>query len=195
MPLQHRAWLPKLFKVFASLFLSCPFHRRITMTRPLEEALFQHFIHQKLEIAYAINKPFPFFEGLRDNNFITDTLYRESLEACRNLVPVSRVVYNILTKLEKTFSLSFLEMLFGHINLYEYPSLMAVFKSFKNVVTSHRGWSRSAAAPQEAPASTAERSSVRPLLPLPACQGPPPTSGVSGDLRAWPGRCCRRSSW
>nr|AGP75624.1 SP110 nuclear body protein variant 13 [Sus scrofa] len=31
--------------------------RRITMTRPLEEALFQHFIHQKLEIAYAINKP------------------------------------------------------------------------------------------------------------------------------------------
>uniref|UniRef100_A0A8D2CJA8 SP110 nuclear body protein n=1 Tax=Sus scrofa TaxID=9823 RepID=A0A8D2CJA8_PIG len=52
MPLQHRAWLPKLFKVFASLFLSCPFHRRITMTRPLEEALFQHFIHQKLEIAY-----------------------------------------------------------------------------------------------------------------------------------------------
>uniref|UniRef100_A0A4X1TJY1 SP110 nuclear body protein n=1 Tax=Sus scrofa TaxID=9823 RepID=A0A4X1TJY1_PIG len=149
--------------------------RRITMTRPLEEALFQHFIHQKLEIAYAINKPFPFFEGLRDNNFITDTLYRESLEACRNLVPVSRVVYNILTKLEKTFSLSFLEMLFGHINLYEYPSLMAVFKSFKNVVTSHRGWSRSAAAPQEAPASTAERSSVRPLLPLPACQGPPPS--------------------
>nr|AGP75621.1 SP110 nuclear body protein variant 10 [Sus scrofa] len=129
--------------------------RRITMTRPLEEALFQHFIHQKLEIAYAINKPFPFFEGLRDNNFITDTLYRESLEACRNLAPVSRVVYNILTKLEKTFSLSFLEMLFGHINLYEYPSLMAVFKSFKNVVTSHRGWSRSAAAPQEAPASTA----------------------------------------
>lgn len=48
------------------------------MTRPLEEALFQHFIHQKLEIAYAINKPFPFFEGLRDNNFITDTLYRVS---------------------------------------------------------------------------------------------------------------------
>lgn len=43
------------------------------------------------------------------------------------------------------------------------------------VVTSHRGWSRSTAAPQEAPASTAERSSIRPLLPLPACQGPPPS--------------------
>nr|AGP75617.1 SP110 nuclear body protein variant 6 [Sus scrofa] len=82
--------------------------RRITMTRPLEEALFQHFIHQKLEIAYAINKPFPFFEGLRDNNFITDTLYRESLEACRNLVPVSRVVYNILTKPEEQLKCEFL---------------------------------------------------------------------------------------
>ncbi|KAJ8781567.1 hypothetical protein J1605_010825 [Eschrichtius robustus] len=46
------------------------------MTRALKEALLQHFIHQKLEIAYAINKPFPFFEGLRDNFFITESLYQ-----------------------------------------------------------------------------------------------------------------------
>uniref|UniRef100_A0A8C3YDL4 HSR domain-containing protein n=1 Tax=Catagonus wagneri TaxID=51154 RepID=A0A8C3YDL4_9CETA len=138
------------------------------MTRSLEEALFQHFIHQKLEIAYAINKPFPFFEGLRDNFFITETLYRESLEACRNLVPLPRVVYNILTKLETTFSLSFLEMLFGQINLHEYPSLMTILKSFKSVVTSYGGWSRSTAAPQEAPASPAGRK-MRALPP--ACAG------------------------
>lgn len=54
------------------------------------------------------------------------------MEACRNLVPVSRVVYNILTKLENSFSLSFLQMLFSQINLREYPDLMMIFKSFKS---------------------------------------------------------------
>ncbi|KAB1279530.1 Interferon-induced protein 75 [Camelus dromedarius] len=127
--MQCREWLPKLLKIFASVFFLCPFH----MTRALEEALLQHFICQKLEIAYAINKPFPFLEGLRDNLFITEKLYRESLEACRNLVPVSRVVYNILTKLQTTFNLSFLELLFSQINLREYPNLMMTLQSFERV--------------------------------------------------------------
>ncbi|XP_068823257.1 sp110 nuclear body protein isoform X4 [Capricornis sumatraensis] len=103
------------------------------MTRALEEALLQHFIHQKLEIAYAINKPFPFFEGLRDNSFITERLYRESMEAWENLVPLCRVVYNILTQLEKTFSLSFLKILFSQINLKEYPNLITTLGSFTRV--------------------------------------------------------------
>ncbi|XP_065786477.1 sp110 nuclear body protein isoform X7 [Muntiacus reevesi] len=103
------------------------------MTRALEEALLQHFIHQKLEIAYAINKPFPFFEGLRDNFFITERLYRESMEAWENLVPLCRVVYNILTQQEKTFSLSFLKILFSQINLKEYPNLITTLNSFTRV--------------------------------------------------------------
>lgn len=136
------------------------------MTRALKEALLQHFIHQKLEIAYAINKPFPFFEGLRDNFFITERLYRESMEAWKNLVPLSRVVYNILTQQEKTFSLSFLKILFSQINLKEYPNLITTLNSFTRVVTSHGGWSRITTIPLEAPANPAGRSSSR-TLPLP----------------------------
>ncbi|XP_068823255.1 sp110 nuclear body protein isoform X2 [Capricornis sumatraensis] len=143
------------------------------MTRALEEALLQHFIHQKLEIAYAINKPFPFFEGLRDNSFITERLYRESMEAWENLVPLCRVVYNILTQLEKTFSLSFLKILFSQINLKEYPNLITTLGSFTRVVTSHGGWSRNTTIPLEAPANPAGKSSSRTLLlPRLPCQYP-----------------------
>ncbi|MXQ79350.1 hypothetical protein E5288_WYG000608 [Bos mutus] len=149
------------------------FLRRDTMTRALEKALLQHFIQQKLEIAYAINKPFPFFEGLRDNFFITERLYRESMEACENLVPLSRVVYNILTQLEKTFSLSFLKILFSQINLNEYPNLITTLNSFTRVVTSHGGWSRITTTLLEAPANPAGRSSPRTLLlPRLPCRQP-----------------------
>lgn len=58
--------------------------------------------------------------------------FKESMEACRNQVPVPRVVYNILTHLEKNFSLSFLEMLFSRINLHEYPHLMTILKGFRS---------------------------------------------------------------
>ncbi|XP_013828688.2 PREDICTED: sp110 nuclear body protein isoform X6 [Capra hircus] len=143
------------------------------MTRALEEALLQHFIHQKLEIAYAINKPFPFFEGLRDNSFITERLYRESMEAWENLVPLCRVVYNILTQLEKTFSLSFLKILFSRINLKAYPNLITALSSFTRVVTSHGGWSRNTTIPLEAPANPAGKSSSRTLLlPCLPCRYP-----------------------
>lgn len=54
------------------------------------------------------------------------------MEAYRNKVPIPRVVYNILTHLEKTFNLSFLEILFSQINLYEYPNLKTILKGFKN---------------------------------------------------------------
>uniref|UniRef100_A0A452RVF2 SP110 nuclear body protein n=1 Tax=Ursus americanus TaxID=9643 RepID=A0A452RVF2_URSAM len=139
-----------------------------TMTRALEDTLLQQFIYQKLEIAYAIYKPFPFLEGLRDNFFITETMYRESMEACRNQVPVPRVVYNILTHLEKNFSLSFLEMLFSRINLHEYPHLMTILKGFRS------GWSRAVPTLLEAPANPAEGCSLQMLLPLPPPQSHPP---------------------
>lgn len=54
------------------------------------------------------------------------------MEACRNHVPVSRVVYNILTHLEKTFSPSILETLFSRINLSEYPNLTTILKGFRS---------------------------------------------------------------
>uniref|UniRef100_A0ABI7Y4Z8 HSR domain-containing protein n=1 Tax=Felis catus TaxID=9685 RepID=A0ABI7Y4Z8_FELCA len=111
MPTEHKQHLPE----FPESFLSS-----------------RHFIYQKLEIAYAIHKPFPFLEGLRDNSFITETMYRESMEAYRNQVPVPRLVYNILSHLEKMFNLSFLQMLFSRINLREYPDLTRILKSFRS---------------------------------------------------------------
>ncbi|KAF3824071.1 hypothetical protein GH733_008356 [Mirounga leonina] len=143
-----------------------PASRMFTMTRALEEALLQHFVYQKLEIAYAIYKPFPFLEGLRDSSFITETIYRESMEACRNHVPVPRVVYNILTHLEKTSNLSFLEMLFSRINLREYPNLTMILKGFRSVVSSYGGWNRAALTLLETPANPAEGRSVQTLLLL-----------------------------
>ncbi|XP_019653308.2 sp110 nuclear body protein isoform X3 [Ailuropoda melanoleuca] len=145
-----------------------------TMTRALEDTLLQQFIYQKLEIAYAIYKPFPFLEGLRDNFFITETMYRESMEACRNQVPIPRVVYNVLTHLEKNFSVSFLEMLFSRINLHEYPHLMTILKGFRSVVNCCGGWSRAVPTLLEAPANPAEGCSLQTLLPLPPPQSHPP---------------------
>ncbi|XP_032210994.1 sp110 nuclear body protein isoform X7 [Mustela erminea] len=148
----------------------------LTMTRALEEALLQHFIYQKLETAYAIYKPFPFLESFRDKSFITETMYRESLEACRNQVPVPRVVYNILTHLEKTFSLSILETLFSRINLSEYPHLTTILKGFKSVVIAYGGCNRAVLTPLEAPANPAEGCSLKTLLPLPPPQSHQPPS-------------------
>ncbi|XP_075385000.1 sp110 nuclear body protein isoform X1 [Tenrec ecaudatus] len=107
------------------------------VTKALKEALLQHFLGLKLEIAYAIHKPFPFFESLRDKSLITERMYMESLEACQNLVPVSRVVHNILTQMERTFDLSLLMALFSPINLREYPNLMKSFRSFKRVASAN----------------------------------------------------------
>uniref|UniRef100_A0A8C5V3W2 SP110 nuclear body protein n=1 Tax=Microcebus murinus TaxID=30608 RepID=A0A8C5V3W2_MICMU len=143
-----------------------------TVPRALEEALFQHFIYQKMEIAYAIHKPFPFLESLRDKSFITNRMYKESLEACSNLVPISRVVHNILTKLEKTFSLPLLVTLFSEINLREYPNLKTIFKSFK-ITNSYGQWSRATPSLLEVPPGPAEGRSLQPLPLLPPPPPPP----------------------
>ncbi|XP_026642279.1 interferon-induced protein 75-like [Microtus ochrogaster] len=152
-----------------------------TMTKAIEDVLLQHFIQTKLDIAYAINKPFPFFEALRDHCFITEKIYKDSLDACRNLVPVSRVVHNVLTSLERTFHPSLLLTLFSQVNLREYPSLGEVFRSFKNVVTAYERNKRSAQTLPKAPAVLAEGRSFQTLLPLPPPQPSPPSHPSSAS--------------
>lgn len=63
---------------FSFFFSFCLFHRMFNITRDLKETLRQHFIFQKLEISYAICKPFPFLEGLRDKSFISEKMYMVS---------------------------------------------------------------------------------------------------------------------
>uniref|UniRef100_A0A2K5QYD8 SP110 nuclear body protein n=1 Tax=Cebus imitator TaxID=2715852 RepID=A0A2K5QYD8_CEBIM len=169
-----------------------------TMTRAMEEALFQHFMYQKLRIAYAIHKPFPFFEGLLDNSFITQRMYTESLEACRNLVPVSKVVHNILTQLERTFNLSLLVTLFSQINLHEYPNLVTIYRSFKRVGeqqsrASCEQQSRDTPILLEAPTGLAGGSSLRTLLPLPPPQPPQPSCSSCAPRVSEPGTSSQQS--
>ncbi|XP_029330709.1 interferon-induced protein 75 isoform X2 [Mus caroli] len=144
--------------------------KMFTLTKALEKALLQHFIYMKVNIAYAINKPFPFFEALRDNSFITERMYKESLEACQNLVPLSKVVHNILTSLEQTFQPSVLLTLFSQVNLREYPSLVAIFRSFRNVGYTYEEKNRPPPTLLEDLANPAEGCSLQTLLPPPRPQ-------------------------
>lgn len=49
----------------------------------LHEALLTHFRENKVEIANAVTKPFPFLESLRDRALITDKLYDVSRASCQ----------------------------------------------------------------------------------------------------------------
>uniref|UniRef100_A0A8C5YM49 HSR domain-containing protein n=1 Tax=Marmota marmota marmota TaxID=9994 RepID=A0A8C5YM49_MARMA len=98
----------------------------------LHEHLFRHFKENKVEIASAITKLFPFLMSLRDRAFISEQMFDHLQEACRNLVPVNAVVYTVLSELEKTFSLSLLNELFSNTNLTAYPDLVEISRSFLN---------------------------------------------------------------
>ncbi|XP_032967817.1 nuclear body protein SP140-like isoform X3 [Rhinolophus ferrumequinum] len=104
-----------------------------------EEQLFYEFIfslfrENKVEIASAITKPFPLLMGLRDRGYIPEQMYEHFQEACRNLVPVERVVYDVLSELEKTFDKTVLDALFSKVNLKAYPDLLEICRNFQNVI-------------------------------------------------------------
>lgn len=46
--------------------------------KQISEAALKHFRKCKVEISYAIQHPFPFFELLRDHEFITNETYEVS---------------------------------------------------------------------------------------------------------------------
>ncbi|XP_053519386.1 nuclear body protein SP140 isoform X2 [Artibeus jamaicensis] len=100
----------------------------------LYEFIFKFFKENKVEIASAITKPFPLFMGLRDRGFLPEQMFEHFQEACRNLVPVEAVAYNVLSELEKRFDKTVLEVLFSKVNLEAYPALLEVFSSFQNVI-------------------------------------------------------------
>ncbi|XP_032755487.1 nuclear body protein SP140-like protein [Rattus rattus] len=95
------------------------------------EVFLNYFKENKVEIAHAITKLFPFLESLRDRSFITDKIYADSYEACGNSIPVEKVVYNVLSHLEKLPDPSFLWALFNRVNLKEYPALREIYKSLE----------------------------------------------------------------
>ncbi|XP_032211005.1 nuclear body protein SP140 isoform X3 [Mustela erminea] len=98
------------------------------------EFIFTFFKENKVEIASAINKPFPLLMGLRDRGFISEQKYENYEEACSNQVPVKNVVYRALSELEKTFDKTVLDALFSNTNLKAYPDLLEICRSFQNVI-------------------------------------------------------------
>uniref|UniRef100_A0A8C8W5J2 HSR domain-containing protein n=1 Tax=Peromyscus maniculatus bairdii TaxID=230844 RepID=A0A8C8W5J2_PERMB len=91
--------------------------------------MFKHFHENKVEIASAITKPFPFLMSLQDRGFISEQKFQVSEE--NELSPDSKpVVYDILSDLQKKFSLPLLQVIFSTTHLKAYPDLKETMRSF-----------------------------------------------------------------
>ncbi|KAL1770806.1 nuclear body protein SP140 isoform X2 [Sigmodon hispidus] len=104
--------------------------RETTANKREEELMFKHFRENKVEIASAITKPFPFLMSLRDRGFITERKFQTSQEKCENRDKVGKVVYDILSDLQKKFTLPLLEVIFSTTHLKAYPDLKEIVRSF-----------------------------------------------------------------
>ena len=56
--------------------------------------------------------------------------FKEYQETCKNLVPVERVVYDILSNVQKKFSRDLLKVIFSKTHLKAYPDLKETLKHF-----------------------------------------------------------------
>uniref|UniRef100_A0AAG1GKJ7 HSR domain-containing protein n=1 Tax=Mus musculus TaxID=10090 RepID=A0AAG1GKJ7_MOUSE len=96
--------------MFTFMYMKC-------WRRAFSKALVRHFKENKVEIASAITKPFPFLMSLRDRDFISEQKFQEYQGTCRNLLPVERVVYDILSNVQKKFSQDLLKVIFSKTHL------------------------------------------------------------------------------
>ncbi|XP_051046569.1 nuclear body protein SP140 isoform X2 [Phodopus roborovskii] len=94
--------------------------------------IFKRFKENKVEIASAITKPFPFLMSLRDRDFISEEKFQISRKKCENPDAVRNEMYDILCDLQKDFSLSLLEVIFSPTHLKAYPDLNETVKIFRD---------------------------------------------------------------
>ncbi|KAG8520877.1 Nuclear autoantigen Sp-100, partial [Galemys pyrenaicus] len=99
--------------------------------RIIYDIVFNHFKRYKVEISSAIKTTFPFLEILRDRELISNDFFENCQEAVRNLVPVQKVMYSVLSEMEKVFNIEFLDALFSEVNMNEYPDLHTVHRNFE----------------------------------------------------------------
>ncbi|XP_040609099.1 peptidyl-prolyl cis-trans isomerase A isoform X2 [Mesocricetus auratus] len=92
--------------------------------------MFKCFKENKVEIASAITKSFPFLMSLRDRDFISEQKFQISKKKCENQDAVRNVVYDILCDLQKNFSLRLLEVIFSPTHLKAYPDLKEILSIF-----------------------------------------------------------------
>ncbi|XP_057617684.1 nuclear body protein SP140-like protein [Chionomys nivalis] len=100
--------------------------------------IFKYFKENKVEIASAITKPFPFLMSLRDRGYISEQKFRNYQQSCENLIPSERVVYDILSDLQNEFSLPLMKVIFSPTHLKAYPDLKETLRDFPNVSNNHR---------------------------------------------------------